>query len=102
MSMYPKEVGYFRWDSPASAPGSAGTDSSTSRTHSESVSPFARARSSSMANSASLTFVLTLLMRSGGFSGHRLNWILEEGHAMAARRRIDSEGAGDRLRGSSS
>jgi hypothetical protein len=55
-----------------------------------------------MANSASLTFVLTLLMRSGGFSRHRLNWILDGGHAMAARRRIDSEGAGDRLRGSSS
>jgi hypothetical protein len=39
-----------------------------------------------MANSVSLTFVLTLLMRSGGFSGHRLNWILDGGHVVAARR----------------
>jgi nanoRNase/pAp phosphatase (c-di-AMP/oligoRNAs hydrolase) len=52
--------------------------------------------------SNSLTFVLTLLSRSGGFRGHRLYWILEGGHAMAAGLRIDSEEAGDRLRGSSS
>jgi len=39
-------------------------------------------RSSGMANSASLSFVLTLLTPSGGFSGHRLNWILDGSHAI--------------------
>jgi hypothetical protein len=38
-----------------------------------------------MENSASLTFVLTLLMHNGGFREHRLNWILDGGHTMAAR-----------------
>ncbi len=62
---------------PSIAPGSAGADNSTSRTHSESVSPFARARSSSMANSASLTFVPTDFVHKGGFREHRLVWILD-------------------------
>jgi hypothetical protein len=52
-----------------------------------------------MANSASLTFVPTDFVRSGGFREHRLNWILKEDHAMAARRSYDSDGAGDGLRG---
>jgi hypothetical protein len=53
-------------------------------------------------NSSSLTFVLTLLMRSGGFSKHRLartlNWILRDGRTKPVRRREGQQGAGRGLR----
>jgi len=84
---------------PLSAPRGS---SNSARTHSESVSFRARARASKAANSSSLTFVLTLLMRSGGFSKHRLagtlNWILQDGRTKPVRRWEGQQGAGRGLR----
>jgi hypothetical protein len=89
-----------------SVPISTLEPSSTSRTHSESVCPFARVRSSSMANSASLTFVPTDLVRSGFTRHRRWDWEGDLGRAMPARCRLrssrGSNASGRGLRGCNS
>ncbi len=82
--------------SPISSPSVVGAARSTSRTHSESVRPAACARASSMANSSSLTFVPTDLVRSGGFTGHRRKWRRDgnrdSGRTPPARRNVQDTG----------
>jgi hypothetical protein len=88
---------------PEPAAGSTGAASNASRTHSARRIPAPRARSSSKANSASLTFVPTDFVRSGGFIEHRLGEISERGPHDACVSRLDEprgqQGAGGGLRG---
>ena len=66
-----REVQVQQWR-PRPSPGPIGADSSASRNHSARRIPAPRARSSSKANSASLTFVQTDLVLGEGFIAHRL------------------------------
>jgi hypothetical protein len=58
-----------------------------------------RARSSSNANSASLTFVPTDFVRSGGFIEHRRRWDGDSGRTPPVLRLERQQGAGGGLRG---
>ena len=83
----------------ATRPDSAGADSNASRTHSPSRIPAPRARSSSNANSASLTFVPTDFVLSGGFTEDRLDEFGDSGRTPPVHRLERQQGAGGGLRG---
>ena len=79
--------------SAASGPDSTGAASNAYRTHSARRNPAPRARSSSKANSASLTLVPTDFVRSGGFMLHRQRGIFRERtHARRALLNIGQRG----------
>ena len=91
---------------PESGPEFTGADSNASRTHSARRIPAPRARSSSKANSASLTFVPTDFVHDGGFIAHRVVWILDglseldagAGRTLPVRCSTSGSGAGGGLR----
>jgi hypothetical protein len=63
------------------------------------LNPAPRARSSSNANSASLTLVPTDFVRKGGFIEHRRSWGRDKGRTMPMGRWEGQQGAGGGLRG---